>query len=143
MPSRYRISSAVPGAAREHDDAVSHAHERFETLLDVRHDHELIHDGIRRLRGDDAGLRQADVATALDALLGVTDGGALHGALHRARAAACADIESAQAHLVADLLGVLVLGVADGVAAPAHDEIRAVLARPAGARCAGRGTRRW
>ena len=34
--------------------------------------------------------------------------GALHRALHRARAAAGADVEAAQAQLVADLLGVVV-----------------------------------
>ena len=47
-----------------------------------------------------------------DALLGVRDRRALHRPLHRAGAAAGADVESAQAHLVADALGVLVLDVA-------------------------------
>ena len=114
-------------AAREHHDAVRQAHEGFEALLDVRHDHELVHDRIGRLGGDDAGLREADVAAVRDALLGVPDGGALHGALHGARAAAGAHIEASQAHLVAHLLRVLVLGVADGMAAPAHDQVRARL----------------
>ena len=73
------------------------------------------------------GLGDADVAAVLDALLGMADGGALHGALHRARAAARADIERAQAQLVADVLRVLVFGAADRVPAPADDEVRARL----------------
>jgi hypothetical protein len=91
------------GAAREHDDAVAGAHEGFQALLDVRHDHQVVDDRVRRLGGDDARLRDAEVAAALQALLGVADGGALHRALHRARAAAGADIQFAQAELVADL----------------------------------------
>ena len=111
-------------AAREHDEAVRHAHEGLEPLLDVGQDHEVVDDGVRRLGGDDAGLGEADVAAADDALLGVADGRALHRALHGARAAAGADIEAAQAELVADLLGVLVFDPVDGVAAPAHDQVR-------------------
>ena len=49
-------------AAREHDDAVAQAHEGLEALLDVRHDHELVDDRVRRLRRDDPGLGDADVA---------------------------------------------------------------------------------
>ena len=112
------------GAAREHDDAVRQAHEGLEALLDVRHDHELVHDRVRRLGGDDAGLGDADVAAVLDALLGVADGRALHRALHGAGAAAGAHVQAAQAHLVADVLGVLVFVAADRVAAPAHHQIR-------------------
>ncbi len=56
----------------------------------------------------------------------MADGGALHRALHRTGTTARADVETAQAHLVTHLLGVLVLGVADGVATPAHDQIRAI-----------------
>ncbi len=115
-------------AAREHHDAMREAHEGLEALFDVRHDHELVDDGIRRLGGDDAGLGEADVAAADDALLGMADGRALHRALHRARAAAGADIEAAQAQLVAHLLGVLVLLGADRVAAPADDQVRLGLA---------------
>ena len=37
-------------------------HEGLEALFDVRHDHELVDDGVRRLGRDDAGLRDADVA---------------------------------------------------------------------------------
>ena len=99
------------------------AHEGFEALLDVRHDHQLVDDRVRRLGRDDAGLGDADVAPADDALLGVADGGALHRALHRARAAAGADVQAAQAELVADLLGVVVLLGADRVAAPAHHQV--------------------
>ena len=99
------------------------AHEGFEALFDVRHDHELVHDRIRRLGGDDPGLGEPDVAPADDALLGVADGGALHRALHGARAAARAHVQAAQAELVAHLLGVLVFLGADRMAAPAHHEV--------------------
>src|SRR3546814_9793683 len=91
--------------------------------LDVRHDHQLVDDRVRRLGGDDARLGDADVARAALALLGVGDGGALHRTLHRAGAAAGADVQAAQAQLVADVLGVLVLVAVDGVAAPADDEV--------------------
>ena len=80
-------------AAGEHDDAVADAHERFEALLDVRHDHQVVDDRVRRFGGDDAGLGDADVAVVAAALLGVRDGRALHRPLHRARAAAGADVE--------------------------------------------------
>src|SRR3546814_4286435 len=43
--------------------------------------------------------------------------------LFRAGAAAGADVQAAQAQLVADVLGVLVLVAVDGVAAPADDEV--------------------
>src|SRR4026207_2234575 len=45
-------------------------------------------DGVRGFGGDDPGLGEPDVPPAHDALLGVADGGALHGALHGARTAA-------------------------------------------------------
>src|SRR6185437_12524405 len=112
------------GAAREHHDAVRDTHERFEALLDVRHDHQLADDRVRRLGRDDAGLGDADVAPVLDALLGMPDGCAPLRPLHGARPAAGTDIETAQAHLVAYALAVLVLLAADRVAAPAHDQVR-------------------
>jgi hypothetical protein len=124
MPTRYRISSACTGAAGEHDDAVARADERFEALFDVRQDHELVDDRVRRLRGDDAGLCQADVAPRHDALLRMADRGAFHRPFHCTRAAAGADVESAQSELVADTLGVLVLVAVDGMPAPAHDDVR-------------------
>ena len=111
-------------AAREHDDAVPHAHEGFQALFDVRHDHQVIHDRIRRLGGDDARLGDADVAHAAMALLGVGDRRALHRSLHRARAAAGADIEPTQTQLVADLLGVEIFVAVDRMAAPADHQIR-------------------
>jgi hypothetical protein len=73
--------------------------------------------------GDDARLGEADIATGGDALLGMADGCALHRAFHRARTAAGADIDAAQAQLVAHLLGVLVLDFIDRVAAPAHGQV--------------------
>ena len=124
MPEQVQDLLGRARAAGKHDDAVRQAHERLEALLDVRHDHELVDDRVGRLGGDDAGLGDADVAAVLDALLGMADGGALHRALHGARAAAGADVQAAQAHLVADVLRVLVLVGADRVAAPAHHEIR-------------------
>src|SRR3546814_5307611 len=72
------------------------AHERLQPLLDVRHDHQRIDDRIGRLGGDDARLGDADVAIAAATLLGVGDGGTLHRSFHRARAAAGADIQTAQ-----------------------------------------------
>src|SRR5690606_17994332 len=113
--------------AREDDDAVAEADERLQALLDIRHDHELVDDGIRRLGRNDAGLRQTDIAAGLDALLGVADVGALHGAFHGARTAAGADVEAAQAEFIPYALGVVVLLAADGMAAPADDEIRVAL----------------
>ncbi len=46
-------------AARKYDDRMRDAHERFEALLDVRHDHEIVDDRVRRFRRDDAGLGDA------------------------------------------------------------------------------------
>src|SRR5690606_22360091 len=77
-----------------------------------------------RLGRDDARLGHADVAATATALLGVGDGRTLHRPLHRARAAAGADVEFAQAELVADLLGVHVLLAVDRVPAPADDQVR-------------------
>src|SRR5581483_7125647 len=111
------------GAAGEDHDAVSEAHEGFEALLDVRHDDELVDDRIRRLGGDDAGLREADVAAVIDALLGVTDGRALHRALHRPRSTAGADVQAAKPQFVADALAVLLFVGADRVTAPAYDQV--------------------
>jgi hypothetical protein len=87
---------------------VREPHERFEALFDVRHDDELVHDRIRRLGRNDAGLGEPDIAATDDALLGMADGGALHWALHRAGSATRAHIHAAQADLVADFLGVLI-----------------------------------
>ena len=50
------------GAARKNHDAVAQAHERLQALLDVRHDHQLADDGVRRLGRDDAGLGDAQIA---------------------------------------------------------------------------------
>ena len=111
-------------AARKNDDAVAQPHERLQALLDVRHDHQLAHDGVGRLGGDDARLGDAHVAAVDDALLGVPDGGALHRALHGAGAAAGAHVEAAQPEFVADLLGVVVLDAPDRMPAPAHHQVR-------------------
>src|SRR5690606_40225706 len=57
-------------------------------------------------------------------LLRVTEGCALHRALHRAGAAAPAEVHPAEAKLVADDLRVVVLLAADRMASPANDELR-------------------
>jgi len=112
------------GAAREDDDAVADTHERFQTFFDVRQDHQLIDDRVRRFGGDDARLGQAKVAPTVDALFGVGDGRALHRAFHYTGAATGADVEAAQAQFVADFLGVFVFLGVDRVTAPAHDDFR-------------------
>ena len=38
------------GTAREHEDAVAETHEGLQPLLDVRQDHQVIDDRVRRLR---------------------------------------------------------------------------------------------
>ena len=111
-------------AAREHDDRVRHPHERLEPLLHVRQDHELVADRVRRFGRDDRRLREPQVAPRANALLGVPDGRAFHRALHRAGAAARADVETLEPERVADDLRVVVLLALDGVAAPADDEPR-------------------
>ncbi len=100
------------------------ADEGFQALLDVREYHQFVDDRVRRLGGDDSRFGQAQVATADDALLGVADGGALHRSLHHPRSAAGADVQAAQAELMADLLGVLVFLAADRMTAPADDDLR-------------------
>src|SRR5207248_1433819 len=107
-----------PCAARKDDDPVTEAHEGLEALLDVRHDDELAHDRIRRLRGNDSGFADAQVAPVDDALLGMAYGGALHRSLHRAGSAAGADVQAAKPDLVADLLGVIVLHAPYRMSAP-------------------------
>ncbi len=99
------------------------AHERLQALLDVRHDHQVVHDRVGRLGRDDARLGHADIAHVPLALFGMRNRGALHRALHRARTATGADVESTQAQLVTDLLGIEVLLAVDRVPAPAHDQV--------------------
>ncbi len=111
------------GAAREDDDAVADAHKSLQALFDVRQDHQFVDDRVRRLGGNDAWLGQAQVAAARQALFGVGNGGALHGALHYAGAATRANVQLAQAQLVAHLFGVFVLVGVDRVAAPAHHHL--------------------
>ncbi|VVP42374.1 hypothetical protein PS732_04967 [Pseudomonas fluorescens] len=112
------------GTAREDDDAVADTHERFQTFLDVRQNHQLIDDRVWRFGSDDARLGQTEIATAVNTLFGVGDGRAFHRALHHAGAAAGADVEAAQAQFVADFLGVFVFFGVDRVTAPAHDDFR-------------------
>ena len=99
--------------------------ERFQALLDVRHDDEVTDDRIRGFRRDDARLGKPDVAPADNSLLGVADRGALHRTLHRTRTAAGAHIQTAQTQFVSDLLRIIVFLARDRVTAPAHDQIRA------------------
>ncbi|MNJ46410.1 hypothetical protein D3C77_415380 [compost metagenome] len=112
------------GATGEDDDAVADTHKGFQALFDIRQDHQLIDDRVRRFGSDDPWLGQAQVAAAAHALLGMGDGRALHRAFHHARAAAGADVQLAQAQLMADLLGVLVFLGTDRMTAPAHHHLR-------------------
>ena len=111
-------------AAGKHDDAVAGAHEGFQTLFDIRQDHQIVDDRIRRFGRDDAGFGYAEILAVLDPLLGMADRRAFHRAFHRARPAAGADIQAAQAHFMADRLAVIVFLTADRVPAPAHHQIR-------------------
>jgi hypothetical protein len=110
--------------ARKNDDAMAQPHESFQTLFDVRHDHQLADDGVGRFGRDDAGLGDAQVPPADDALLRVPDGRALHGALHGAGTAPRAHVQAAKPDFIADFLRIVVFDPPDGVAAPANDEIR-------------------
>ena len=112
------------GAAWENDDAVADADEGFQAFLDVRQDHQFVDDRVRCLGGNDPRLRQAQVTAVGDSLFGVGNGRALHRAFHHARSATGADVQAAQAQLVADFLGVLVFLGTDGVTAPAYDDLR-------------------
>ena len=58
------LGGACP--AGKHDDAVAGAHECLEPLLDVRQDHQLVHDRIGRLGRHDAGLGEPDVASVVE-----------------------------------------------------------------------------
>ncbi len=100
-----------------------HPHEGLETLFDVRENHQLADDGIRRLRGNDARLGQPDVAALGCPLLGMPDRRALHGTLHGAGTAARAHIQAAQAHLIPDPFRVVIFGITDRVATPADDQV--------------------
>ena len=121
-----RVQDLLRGAytTREYDDSVADAHECLQALLHVRHDDQRIDDGIGRLGGDDARLRDADVTAVTNALFRVADGRAFHRAFHRARPAARADIHRAQPELVANQLGVVVFLAADCMPAPADNDVQ-------------------
>ncbi len=110
--------------AGEHDNAMAGAHEGLQALLDIRHDDQLVNDGVRGLCADNARLGDADVTAVFDPLFGMADSGTLHRAFHGTRSAAGTDTEPAQAQLMAHFLTVDILGTADGMAAPAHDQVR-------------------
>ncbi|SUI48355.1 Uncharacterised protein [Serratia marcescens] len=110
-------------AAREDNDAMRDAHEGFQAFFDVRHDHQLVHQRVRRLGGDDRRLGHADEAAVAVTLLRVTDRRAFHRRFHRARPAAGADVQLAQAQLAADLARVQIFVLVDRVAAPAHHHV--------------------
>lgn len=113
----------VPTPPGENDDGVGDPHERLQTFLDVRHDHQFIDDGVGRFGGDDAGLGNPQIAAITAALLGVGHMGALHRAFHGARAATGADVQMAQPQLIPHALAVVVLFPGDRMAAPAHHQI--------------------
>lgn len=111
-------------AAGEDDNTVGDAHERFETLFDVRHDDQFVDQRVWRLSGDNGGFGHADKAAVFIALLGVADGGAFHWRFHGAWPAAGADVQFAQAKLGTDAARVQVFIFINRVAAPADNHIR-------------------
>ena len=110
-------------AAGEHHDAMPEPDECLQALLNVRHDDQLIDNRVGRFCRDDSRLGNAHVSVEVAALLAVRDGCALHRALHRAGTTSGADVHSAQAQFIANLLGVLVFDPIDGVTTPADDQI--------------------
>ena len=98
------------------------AYKGLEAFFDIRHDHQIIDDRIRRFRGNNARLGNPQILAVADALLGMTDGRTFHRPLHSARTTAGADVQSTQSHLIANNLGVIVLFPRDGMSAPAHDQ---------------------
>ena len=109
--------------ARKDDDAMADPQKRLQPLFDVRHDHQLVDDGVRGLGGDDAGLGDAQIAAALETLFGVGHMGAFHWPLHGTRATAGADILVTQAELIAHALAVVVFLPGNTVAAPADHQV--------------------
>ncbi len=110
--------------AREDDDAVRDPHERLEALLDVGHDHELVDDRVWRFCGDNARLRDADVATVTHPLFGMPDRRPFHRAFHGAGTATGADVQQAQPELVANFLREFVFLAPDRMTSPADNQVR-------------------
>ena len=102
---------------------MAQTHKGFQTLFDIRHDHQFVDDRVRRFGRNNARLGDTQITVAIAALLGMGNGGALHRPLHRARTATGADIQTAQTQLVAHILGVDVFLAPDRVSTPAHHDI--------------------
>ena len=96
----------------------------FQTLFDIRHDDQFVHQRVRRLSGNNRRFGHADKATFFIALLCVTHRGAFHWCFHRAWAAAGADVQLTQTKLVTDAASVQVFVFINGVTAPAHHHAR-------------------
>ena len=111
-------------ASGKHDDGMGQAHEGLQPLLDIRHDHQLVDNGIGRLGSDDTRLADTNVAAVLDLLLGMPHRCAFHRPFHGADTAAGNNIQPAQAQGIAHMLGVVVLLSRNSVATPAHDHAR-------------------
>ena len=114
-----------PGAAGKDDDAVADADKGLKSLLDIRKNHQCIDNRIGRFGSNDSRLGKPEIAAA-DTLFGVTDGGSFHRPLHGSRTAAGTDVEAAQAELVADQLGVVILVARNRMTAPAHHHVGVV-----------------
>ena len=110
-------------ATRENHNAVGHAHEGFQTFFDIGQDHQLVNDRVGGFGGNDAGLGNTHITAVLFVLLGMANHGAFHWAFHGARAATGANVQTAQAQLVTNFLGVFVFVAGNRVTAPAHHQI--------------------
>ena len=103
---------------------MAHAHKCLQALLDIRQHHQVIDNGVWRFRGDDTGFGNPDITAITHPLLGMANRGAFHGAFHRARSAAGANIHAAQSELIAHLFGIVVFPGVDRVPSPADDQPR-------------------
>ena len=96
-------------------------HERFQSLFDIRHDHQVVDNGIGRFSGNDPGFGDSEVLAVPNTLLGMADGSALHRPFHGTGSTAGTDVQAPQSQLVTDLLGVIVFLAGDGMTAPADN----------------------
>ena len=110
-------------AAGEHHDSVTHADERLQAFLHVRHDDERVDDRVWCFRGDDARLGNADISSVADALLCMADRCPFHRPFHSAGPATGTDVQPAQSQFVTDQLRIVIFLAADRMPAPADDDI--------------------
>src|SRR5690554_2757996 len=99
------------------------AYESFKAFFDIRHDGQQVYDGVRRFGRNNARLGNADITATVNSLLSMTNSCAFHRTLHGARAAACANVQTAQAELITYFFGVVIFPATDGVPTPANYQI--------------------